>query len=74
MGKSCSGMVSYNPAKFGGHRHSGSGDVMFLVCCMVLKDHMIIWSCDSTGQSHSWYVTTLPRLVAIGAVVVEICF
>ena len=67
-------MVSYNPAKFGGHRHSGSGDVMFLVCCMVLKDDVIIWSCDSMGQSHSWYVTTLPCLVAIGAMVVEICF
>ena len=23
-------MVSYNPVKFGGHRHSGSGDTVFL--------------------------------------------
>ena len=24
-------MVSHHPAKFGGHRHCGSGDTMFLV-------------------------------------------
>ena len=24
-------MVSHHPAKFGGHRHFGSGDMMFLV-------------------------------------------
>ena len=24
-------MVSHHPAKFGGHRHCGSGDIMFLV-------------------------------------------
>ena len=24
-------MVSYHPAKFGDHRHCGSGDIMFLV-------------------------------------------
>ena len=24
-------MVSHHPAKFGGHRHSASGDIMFLV-------------------------------------------
>ena len=29
-------MVSYHPAKFGGHRHSGRGDIMFLVCHMIL--------------------------------------
>ena len=24
-------MVSHHPVKFGGHRHCGSGDIMFLV-------------------------------------------
>ena len=28
-------------------------------------------SCDFTGRSPSWYVTTLPNLVAIGIVVVK---
>ena len=33
--------VSYCPAKFGGHRHSGSGDIMAFVCHVTLQDHMI---------------------------------
>ena len=53
--------VSYNPTKFGGHRHSVSGDKVFLVCHKVSKDHMIKWSCD-----------LLPSLVAIDILVVEI--
>ena len=32
---------SYNPAKFGGHRCSGSGDMMFFVCYMIFQDHLI---------------------------------
>ena len=28
--------VRYHPAKFGGHRHSGSGEVIFLVCHVIL--------------------------------------
>ena len=28
--------VSYNPAKFGGDKHSDSGDVMFLVYHVIL--------------------------------------
>ena len=31
-------MVSDSPAKFGGHRHRGSGD-MFLDCLIILEDH-----------------------------------
>ena len=33
-------MVSKTPAKSGGHRHRGSGDIMFLVC------HVIVRPCD----------------------------
>ena len=29
-----------------GHRHCGSGDVMFLVCHVTLQDHVIERSCD----------------------------
>ena len=25
-------MTSHTPAKFGGHRHRGSGDIMVLIC------------------------------------------
>ena len=28
--------VSYHPDTFGGHRHSVSGDIMFLVCGLIL--------------------------------------
>ena len=33
--------VSYHPAKFGGYRHSGSGDIMVFVCHVTLQDHVI---------------------------------
>ena len=33
--------IGYYPAKFGGHRHCGSEDVMILVCHVVLEDHAI---------------------------------
>ena len=33
--------VSYHPAKFDGHRHCGSEDIMILVCPMILQDHEI---------------------------------
>ena len=33
--------VSYHPAKFGGHRHYGSGDIMIFVGHVILQDHVI---------------------------------
>ena len=32
--------VSYHPAKFGGHRHTGSEDII-LVCQVISQDHVI---------------------------------
>ena len=64
--------VAAHPAKFGGHSHSGSGVIMNLVCHLILQDNMIKGACDCMGGRFSWYVTTLPSLVAIGIVVVEI--
>ena len=29
------------PAKFGGHRQCGSGDIMVLVCHVISQDHVI---------------------------------
>ena len=34
-------MVSLHPTKFGGHRHCDSGDIIVLVCHLILQDHMI---------------------------------
>ena len=44
---------------------------MHLICHVKLQDHMIKQSCDFMGAKSSLYVTTLPSLVAIGIVVVE---
>ena len=35
----------YNPVKFGGHRHSISGDRVVLVGHMISQDHMIRGPC-----------------------------
>ena len=45
--------VNYHLAKFGGHKHCGSTDLMFLVCQGILQDHMIKGSCDVLGRSLS---------------------
>ena len=45
---------------------------MNLVCHVIFQDHVIKVLCDFMGGSPSWYITTLPRLVAIDTVVVEI--
>ena len=45
-------MVSHLPAKFDGHRHCGSGDVMFLTCHVTSRDHVFKGLCDFMGKSH----------------------
>ena len=57
---------------FGGHRHSGSGDIMVFVCHVTLEDHMIKVLNDFMVGSPSRYVTILPSLVAIDRVILEI--
>ena len=34
-------IVSYQPAKFGGNRPCGSGDIMVLRCYVSSQDHMV---------------------------------
>ena len=43
--------ASHHPAKFGGHGHCGSGDIMLLVCQGILQDHIVKPSCDFMGRS-----------------------
>ena len=47
-------MVSDHPAKFGGHRLYGNGDIMILVCLVTSQYHMIKGSCDFIGNSPLW--------------------
>ena len=56
---------------FGGHKHSGSGDIMVSVCHVILQEHVIKGSFDFIGESSLWQVTNLPILLAMGIVVVE---
>ena len=45
--------VSYHSAKFGGHMHCGSGNIMVLVGHVILQDHVIKGSSDFIGTSPS---------------------
>ena len=64
--------MSYDPAKFGGHGHSGSGVIRNLVLSRDLARPRRKRACDFMGGSPSWQVTTLQRLVTISIVVMEI--
>ena len=57
-------MVSHQPAKFGGHRHCGSGDIMVLVCHVISQHHVIKRSYDFMGRNPSKLLTILQRLLA----------
>ena len=64
--------VSYHPAKFGGHRHSGSRDIIVFVCHVTLQDDVIKALNDFMVRSPSRYVTILPNLVAISTAILDI--
>ena len=42
--------MSYHPAKFGGHKHSGSRYIMVLVCHVISEDQVIKGSCNFMGE------------------------
>ena len=65
-------MLSPHLAKFGGYGYCSSGDIMVLVCHVILQDYVANGSGNFTGRSASREATILPGLVAIGTVVVEI--
>ena len=63
--------VSHHPVKFGGHRHCGSGDMMFLVVneqdftCLCL-DHPLLFSSKAlknrmTKEKKEWQLQTFFR-------------
>ena len=65
-------MLSPHLAKFGGYGYCSSGDIMVLVCHVILQDYVTNGSGKFTGRNASRKATILQRLVAIGTVVVEI--
>ena len=64
--------VSHHLHKFCGHRYCGSGEIMVLVCHVILEEHVIKGWSNIMGRGKSRQVTSLPSLVAIGTVVVKI--
>ena len=64
--------MSHHLAMFGGHWSSASEDIKFLIRNVTLQDHMIQGSSNFMSVSSSWYIITLPDLMAIGIVVVDI--
>ena len=65
---------SHHLAMFGGHWSSACGDIMYLTCHMTLQYHVIEGSSNFMSRSSSWDIATLSSLLAIGIVIVEICF
>ena len=66
------GRFSNKLIKFGDHRPSGSRDITDLVFHVTLQDHVIKGPCDFMDRSSSLYIPTLPSLVTINIVVVDI--
>ena len=64
--------VIYHPVKFSGQGHSGSRDKMVFVCHVTFQNDVIKALYGFRLWSPSRLVTTLPSLVAINTVVVEI--
>ena len=42
---------NHHSAKFGDHRHCGRGDIMVLVCYVILQNHMIRGSCKYKDET-----------------------
>ena len=51
---------------FGGHWSSASVDIKYLICHVISQNHAAEGLSNFLSWSSSWYVTTLPNLVAIG--------
>ena len=67
-------VVSHHFARFGVHWHCGNNE-MIIVCHLISQDRDIKGPCGLMTRSRSTYVIILPRLVAIGNVIVKIkCF
>ena len=62
-------MVSIHPAKFGGHRHCGSGDIIFLIAeeedsrCSRFNPPLLFISKGNGLKAHGISVLVTPILV-----------
>lgn len=67
-------MVSHDVVIFSGHWSSEGGDIKFLICHMTSQNCSAEESCNLVSRIPPLYVITPPSFVAIGVVVVKICF
>ena len=51
-------MVGHTPPKFCVYKHCGGGDVMVLVCHVILKEQVIKRSCDLMRRVYLWFSHT----------------
>ena len=62
----------HHPDKSGDHWPSASGDIKYLTFHVTLQKHVVQGSYTFMSGSSSFYITTVPSLVVIGIVIVEI--
>ena len=65
-------MVSHRLAMFGDHWSSASGNIKCLIFHVTPQNHLIEGSCKFMNKTSLLYVNTLPSLVAIDMVEIEI--
>ena len=63
---------SHHIDKFGDLKHCGSVNITFLVCYVILQDHLIKEPCNFMSRGLSWKVTVLLNVVVIGILGVKI--
>ena len=62
------------PCHVGGYRSCAIGDIKYLSFHVASQNHVFERSCNFMSGNSTLYVTILPSFVAIGIVIVEICF
>ena len=65
-------VVSHHFAKFNGHRTFGSSDAAAEILYLILQDHVIKVSGDFVEGNFSSHISTLPKLIAINIVLMDI--
>ena len=63
--------MSHHLAIFDGHCSSAIEDIKYLMCHVTSQNHLIERSSSFVSGILSWHATTLPSLVVIVIVVVE---
>ena len=65
-------MVSHHLAMFGDHWSSTSGNIKYLIFQVTSQNYLIEGSYKFMNKTSLLYVTTMPSLVAMNIVVIEI--